>query len=63
MAYINMVEKGRGKDREVSTLLNILHYDNSMAHISNLHNIEVENVSLNERQENAIFVYILKNVL
>jgi hypothetical protein len=43
-----MVEKGRGKDKEISTLLNVLHYDNSMAHISNLHNIEAEKVSLNE---------------
>jgi hypothetical protein len=34
-----------------------------MAHISNLHNIEAEKVSLNEWQVNAIFVYSLKSFL
>jgi hypothetical protein len=49
-----MVEKRRGRDREILTLLNTLHYNDSMAYLSNLHTIEVENVSLNDRQENTI---------
>jgi hypothetical protein len=55
--YINMVEKRRGKDMEIPTLLNILHYLNSMTHLYNSANTEVVNVSINELQE-QIFLYI-----
>jgi hypothetical protein len=58
--YINMVEKRKGKDMEIPTLLNILHYHKSMAH---LHNSEVVNVSINEIQEQTFFVHIYKNSL
>jgi hypothetical protein len=56
-----MVEKRRGRDREIPILLNTLHYDNSMTHLSNLHNIDIENVSLNERQENTILCIHFEN--
>jgi hypothetical protein len=53
--------KRRGRDVEIPTLLNTLHYDNSMAHLSSLHNVEVESVSINEKQEKtALCVYFEK---